>query len=227
MYGVSAETNDPVGILNDFDLATWVGHSTTNSDRTGTLPFMAIDLLDGELEDRIPQLYRHDLESFSWVLAYITATDIEYSANIEDKTCSIRLSRPRGFRAWFTNHTQPELDAHIGSKRFFFVKYGMDPRIPYRFFSYYSIVRCILQHWSNSYVSRLSRRNKVLPLELGVELVRGGQAVGESEPDNPAKSLELLVEGVRERLGEERVGFLEIEALLEVIKTPAATAHTV
>jgi hypothetical protein len=57
MYDISAETNNPVGIVNDFDLATWVDHSTTNNDRTGTIPFMAIDLLDGGLDHRIPRLY--------------------------------------------------------------------------------------------------------------------------------------------------------------------------
>ena len=34
-------TGDPLGILNDFDLATWVEHRITNNNRTGTIPFMA------------------------------------------------------------------------------------------------------------------------------------------------------------------------------------------
>ena len=83
MYAILAKTGKRIGIVNDLDLATWVGSLTTNNDRTGTIPFMAIDLLNGGLEDRIPRLYRHDLESFSWVLAYITVADIEY------KDCTI------------------------------------------------------------------------------------------------------------------------------------------
>ncbi|KAG8994403.1 hypothetical protein FRB94_009917 [Tulasnella sp. JGI-2019a] len=62
------------GVLNDFDLATMVGAKhVANSEWTGTLPFMALDLLtrkgcNGEVE----HLYRHDLESFLWVLVWIT-----------------------------------------------------------------------------------------------------------------------------------------------------------
>ena len=72
MYDFLAEAGEPVGIVNDYDLATWVDHTTTNTDPTGTVPFMAIDLLDGGLDSRTPRLYRHDMESFVWVLAYIT-----------------------------------------------------------------------------------------------------------------------------------------------------------
>jgi serine/threonine protein kinase len=219
MYGVSAETNDPVGILNDFDLATWVDHSTTNNNRTGTLPFMAIDLLDGELEDRIPQLYRHDLESFSWVLAYITVADREYRVNIEDKTCTIELSPSRGVCAWFTNNTEQDRHVHVMFKRLFYKDYGMRSRISYRYFSYYSIIKCILQHLSNSHESLRNRGMKVLPVQPGVAPVRRQRVISEPEPDDPAKSLELLVEGVRELLGEggDCVGFSGVEALLEVI----------
>ena len=59
---VSAETVNPVGMVNDFDLATWVDHPATNDDRTGSIPFMTTDSLDGGLDDRIPRLYRHGLE---------------------------------------------------------------------------------------------------------------------------------------------------------------------
>ncbi|KAG8990627.1 hypothetical protein FRB94_004534 [Tulasnella sp. JGI-2019a] len=68
------EGDEIFGVLNDFDLATMVGAKhATNSERTGTLPFMALDLLtrkgcNGEVE----HLYRHDLESFLWVLVWIT-----------------------------------------------------------------------------------------------------------------------------------------------------------
>ncbi|KAG9005172.1 hypothetical protein FRB94_001789 [Tulasnella sp. JGI-2019a] len=62
------------GVLNDFDLATMAGvKHATNSERTGTLPFMALDLLtiDG-CNGGIEHLYRHDLESFWWVFVWIT-----------------------------------------------------------------------------------------------------------------------------------------------------------
>ena len=56
MHDIPSKTGIPVGVVNDFDLAS-VDHSTTNNDRTGTIPFMAIDLLNGGLETRIPRLY--------------------------------------------------------------------------------------------------------------------------------------------------------------------------
>ncbi|KAG8986898.1 hypothetical protein FRB94_002392 [Tulasnella sp. JGI-2019a] len=68
------EGDEIFGVLNDFDLATMAGAKhATNSERTGTLPFMALDLLTPEgCNGEIEHLYRHDLESFWWVLVWIT-----------------------------------------------------------------------------------------------------------------------------------------------------------
>ncbi|KAG9026629.1 hypothetical protein FRB95_008656 [Tulasnella sp. JGI-2019a] len=64
------------GVLNDFDLATI--HNRTDAsgtERTGTLPFMAMDLLTKKgLDGKVPHLYRHDLEAFFWVLLWICCT---------------------------------------------------------------------------------------------------------------------------------------------------------
>ncbi|KAG9026500.1 hypothetical protein FRB95_008813 [Tulasnella sp. JGI-2019a] len=61
------------GVLNDFDLATMdKAIVATGSERKGTLPFMALDLLSSNgLNGQIEHLYRHDLESFWWVLVWI------------------------------------------------------------------------------------------------------------------------------------------------------------
>ncbi|KAJ3864438.1 hypothetical protein EV359DRAFT_41063, partial [Lentinula novae-zelandiae] len=59
------------GVLNDFDLAAFHDGSvpSTSKQRTGTKPFMARDLL----EHPPPRhFYRHDLESFLYVLAFLT-----------------------------------------------------------------------------------------------------------------------------------------------------------
>ncbi|KAJ7215018.1 hypothetical protein GGX14DRAFT_696571 [Mycena pura] len=58
------------GVLNDFDFAIQLNDEPRSSkQRTGTKPYMAIDLL-------VPQppshLYRHDLESFLYVLVFLT-----------------------------------------------------------------------------------------------------------------------------------------------------------
>ncbi|KAA1473814.1 hypothetical protein DENSPDRAFT_873011 [Dentipellis sp. KUC8613] len=58
------------GILNDWDLcedADTKTHTTTARHRTGTLPFMAMELL---CEKPPVHRYRHDLESFFWILIW-------------------------------------------------------------------------------------------------------------------------------------------------------------
>lgn len=67
------------GIPRDLDLAVVIKASCPSPDkkgweRTGTLPFMVLDLLEfcnGELK----RWYRHDLESGTWCLAYVMMID--------------------------------------------------------------------------------------------------------------------------------------------------------
>jgi hypothetical protein len=65
------------GVLNDFDLArlTTPGNVYPRGfDRTGTTPFLALDLLTKDAQDgKVERRYRHDLESFLWVLMWIAA----------------------------------------------------------------------------------------------------------------------------------------------------------
>ncbi|KAJ7679232.1 hypothetical protein DFH06DRAFT_1078682 [Mycena polygramma] len=65
------------GVLNDFDLANLHGRSKSPSSkqRTGTRAYMAIDLL---VSNPPEHLYRHDLESFLYVLVFL-ACEIEGS----------------------------------------------------------------------------------------------------------------------------------------------------
>ncbi|KAG9012900.1 hypothetical protein FRB94_004710 [Tulasnella sp. JGI-2019a] len=62
------------GVLNDFDFATIDKAAVdTDSGWKGTLPFMALGLLSTRgLNGQVEHLYRHDLESFWWVLVWIT-----------------------------------------------------------------------------------------------------------------------------------------------------------
>ncbi|KAF8217834.1 hypothetical protein K438DRAFT_1656778 [Mycena galopus ATCC 62051] len=62
---------DVYGVLNDFDLALRLGDmgDATSKQRTGTKPYMAIDLL---VDSPPNHLYRHDLESFLYVLVFLT-----------------------------------------------------------------------------------------------------------------------------------------------------------
>jgi hypothetical protein len=65
--------NEDRGILNDYDLAHLNGRPRpSGTERTGTMPFMALDLLTDEAwKGMITRLYRHDCESFAWVLLWI------------------------------------------------------------------------------------------------------------------------------------------------------------
>ncbi|KAF5388367.1 hypothetical protein D9615_000741 [Tricholomella constricta] len=75
MFKHADDTNDGnvKGILNDWDMASYVEVNdeillSTAKHRTGTVPFMAVDLL----VDGTPpaHLYRHDLESFFYILIW-------------------------------------------------------------------------------------------------------------------------------------------------------------
>ncbi|KAG0699202.1 hypothetical protein DFH29DRAFT_833949 [Suillus ampliporus] len=62
-----------VGVLNDYDLSSLATtQGPLGNERTGTVPFMALDLLSPESQrGKVQHLYRHDLESFIWVLVWV------------------------------------------------------------------------------------------------------------------------------------------------------------
>jgi len=68
-----------VGILNDFDLAKFTDQAgPSGQDNTGTLPFMALDLLSEEgLRGGILRRYRHEAESFAWSLICLCLSTVE------------------------------------------------------------------------------------------------------------------------------------------------------
>ena len=63
------------GVLNDLDLACFItSHKQpTSKHRTGTKPFMALDLLRGFQPDT-PHYPRYDLESFIYVLGWVVGS---------------------------------------------------------------------------------------------------------------------------------------------------------
>ena len=61
-----------VGVLNDYDLSS-MSIVPSGRERTGTVPFMALDLLTEEaIEGKVEHLYQHDVESFIWVLTLVS-----------------------------------------------------------------------------------------------------------------------------------------------------------
>jgi len=224
MYDSPDDAGEPVGIVNDYDLATWVNHSTMNTDRTGTIPFMAIDLLDGGLEDRIPRLYRHDLESFVWVLAYITIAIIKY----ED--CAIKISYPPKVGAWFNDYgDQSARNAHIISKEGFHSGYSSTHRVYRGYFHYIPVVRQITRYWGDFH--KYPQGISLPPLEPGISvLVQEESGPSEPEVDDPAGSLKVFVTTVEKSLGEGGIqeGFAEMKGiLLEAAGTPIITDQAI
>ena len=86
-----------VGVLNDFDLAKFAGQTgASGQDNTGTLPFMALDLLSEEgLRGEIPRRYRHEAESFAWSLICL------YFGAVEDGGGRICTRDPHPLFEWF------------------------------------------------------------------------------------------------------------------------------
>jgi hypothetical protein len=125
------------GILNDWDLAAVVNigqYEVTQSDfrRTGTLPFMAVDLLSQEgFNGEIARRYRHDLESFSWCLSWIAGC-------VKDK--KEKAVYP------FTKWLRPSfLDVQVAKLAFSFTIY----ETPFKpsFDHYTTLLRVVVRHW--------------------------------------------------------------------------------
>ena len=98
-----------VGVLNDFDLAKFAGQTgASGQDNTGTLPFMALDLLSEEgLRGEIPRRYRHEAESFAWSLICL------YYGAVEDEGGRICTRDPHPLLRWFADW-EISLDAKKG-----------------------------------------------------------------------------------------------------------------
>ncbi|CAE6455433.1 unnamed protein product [Rhizoctonia solani] len=77
------KANPSEGVLIDLDLGHEIPsygsqYGPTSLHRTGTLPFMALDLLHGE--SKYPHFHRHDLESFVYVFFWIIG---KYDSGVE------------------------------------------------------------------------------------------------------------------------------------------------
>jgi hypothetical protein len=60
-----------MSVLNDFDLSS-IKDAPKGFERTGTVPFMSLDLLTQEaIAGDVEHVYRHDAESFIWVLTWV------------------------------------------------------------------------------------------------------------------------------------------------------------
>lgn len=61
-----------IGVLNDYDLSSIQDDCARGNERTGTVPFMSIDLLTlSGLDGAVEHMYWHDAESFVWVFVWV------------------------------------------------------------------------------------------------------------------------------------------------------------
>jgi len=78
LHNLIYQEDNKYGVLNDFDLSTIMNPGDRNPnrqglERTGTLPFMAVELLEDEgFDGKVPRRYDHELESFCWVLVWVS-----------------------------------------------------------------------------------------------------------------------------------------------------------
>ena len=218
MYDFLEKTGNPVGILNDFDLATWVDHSTTNNDRTGTIPFVAIDLLDGGLQGRVPRLYRHDMESFIWVLAYITVARVRY----DNSVIGIFLL-PGPVDAWFKDGTTSDRNTHVESKLHFHSNYGLKQPVSGRYRDYTNVVKKMILYWDNFHEALLSTKYTA-DADWPEPVIIQAPATLELGGDDPADSLKEFIGTVGKLLGGGVwEGFEDVKALLlEAVEIPTA-----
>ncbi|KAF8877251.1 hypothetical protein CPB84DRAFT_1852740 [Gymnopilus junonius] len=108
------------GVLNDFDMAVEVNAKGRSppigaGHRTATLPFMAVDLLGNNMGSG-PHLYRHDLESFFYILVWAA---VHYDLKHKRRT-----ETPEKFQKWLTHE-----NAYAEKKAFLFSSIDADSKI--------------------------------------------------------------------------------------------------
>jgi serine/threonine protein kinase len=139
-----------VGVLNDFDLSRFADQTgASGQDNTGTLPFMALDLLSEEgLRGEIPRRYRHEAESFAWSLICL------YFATVEDVGGENRTRDPHPLYRWF--------EGWEISRKF---KRGSMARPRYRWDSsglpeYERLARALHKYWVDRYTRQFPNPHK-------------------------------------------------------------------
>lgn len=144
-----------VGVLNDFDLAKFVGHTgASGQDNTGTLPFMALDLLSDEgLNGAVSRLYRHEAESFAWSLIFLHLATVKSK---KEKNYT-RITEP--LSAWFVNWRSSR-DAKKGLEWRDHDRDYRDVSLAYP--NVKNLARVLHQYWLDRYNKQLLDADKVV-----------------------------------------------------------------
>jgi len=195
---------DPVterGALNDQDLARDAGPNGKPSakDNIGTMPFLALDLLNkATFDGQVQRRHRHDVESFVWCLIYICV------CVGKDGEGRIRTVNPHPLLSWFW-HVDTSYCAKWQS-----VELNSVPPLHERT---RPLAKALHTHWATRYIpQRIASR----------------QDVGDREPhvlaNTPAKWLVAPKTGhieARERYEEPSDGKSFVEMVLVVVRASA------
>jgi len=191
------DRSEEKGVLNDFDLAKLVSQTKPigQNEVTGTLPFMALDLLNEQaMKGLIAPLYRHEAESFTWVLIYlcytVTKTGDHFGLNVN-----------RFIKKWFS--TSPDLiqvaKLHLGS-------FWDDPELnPHLHSKFAPLARRLYRFWKSQFLDRESaieryRSAKEEAAMKGDEMVAIGEDPPFTLPTEPVAILEPYEETEEETL---------------------------
>ncbi|KAG7447164.1 uncharacterized protein BT62DRAFT_893017 [Guyanagaster necrorhizus] len=92
------------GVLNDFDLSAY-RHETgpSSRQRTGTLPYMAFELLNNDNNGHPPKhLYRHDVESIFYVILLLCCRyEVVATQDLDGRPILERTHVPSPFDSWY------------------------------------------------------------------------------------------------------------------------------
>jgi len=91
------------GVLTDYDLSSWAAslktdYTKTSQQRTGTPPYMAQDLLMGRSDTH---LYRHDVESLSYIMLLACARH-EFDRSNKSKWSVVTREGKLPYQKWFS-----------------------------------------------------------------------------------------------------------------------------
>ncbi|CAL1715800.1 unnamed protein product [Somion occarium] len=144
------------GVLNDWDLSSVEGLSDHKGlERTGTVPFMSLELLNRKFwRGRIRREYRHDLESFIWMLPWAVFC-------YED--CQ-RKEPPDPVRLWQTGNYEQcrEKKVDFTGKMAEFIE---EQRIPPQWMKIWPVVRDLMYRVHEDYHSGVKQRGQGIPQE--------------------------------------------------------------